>query len=54
LYGSKSWVLTQQMEQSLQSFHHKCTQYITGQHIWKNADGSWTNPARSEVLENTN
>jgi hypothetical protein len=43
-----------QMEQNLQSFHHKCSQYITGQHIRKNADGSWTFPASSEVLEKAN
>jgi hypothetical protein len=40
LYGSESWVLTQQMEKSLQSFHHKGARYITGQHIRKNSDGS--------------
>jgi hypothetical protein len=31
--GSESWVLTQQVKRSLQSFHHKCASYIMGQHI---------------------
>jgi hypothetical protein len=51
LYGSESWVLKQQMERSLESFHHKCARYIMGQHIQKNTDGTWTCPVSSEVLE---
>jgi hypothetical protein len=54
LYGCESWVPMPQMEQSLQSFHHKCARYITGQHIRKNADGTWTCPKSSKVLEKAN
>jgi hypothetical protein len=51
LYGSESWVLTQRMELSLESFHHKCATYIMGQHIRENTDGTWMCPVCSEVLE---
>jgi hypothetical protein len=54
LCGCESWVLTQQSERSLQSFHYKYARYITGQHIWKNTDGTWTCPKSSKVLEKAN
>jgi hypothetical protein len=42
---------SQQMERSLESFHHKCARYIMVQHIRKNTNGTWTFPVSSEVLE---
>jgi hypothetical protein len=33
LYGAESWVITTGMQQKLESFHHRCSRYITGQHI---------------------
>jgi hypothetical protein len=39
LYSSESWVLSLMMEKKLQSFHRRCTRYITGQHIRQNPDG---------------
>jgi hypothetical protein len=50
-YGAESWVLTKTMEQTLQTFHHRCARYITGQHIRQNPDGTWTCPPSAQVLE---
>jgi hypothetical protein len=50
LYGSESWVLTNAMLQTLQSFHHRCARFITGQHIRQNEDKSWTCPPSAYVL----
>jgi hypothetical protein len=50
LFGSETWVLTLGMEKKLQSFHHRCARYITGQHIRQNPDESWTCPSSSTVL----
>jgi hypothetical protein len=53
LYGAESWVLTKAMEQTLQSFHHRCARYITEQHIRQNKDESWTCPPSAYVLNLT-
>jgi hypothetical protein len=50
LYGAESWVLSLAMEKKLDSFHHCCAWYITGQHIRQNPDESWTCPASSEYV----
>jgi hypothetical protein len=44
-YGAESWVLSLAMEKKLNSFHHCCAPYITGQHIRQNPDESWTCPS---------
>jgi hypothetical protein len=51
-YGAESRVVTTVMQQNLESFHHRCAYYITGQHIRENADGIWTSPKSTLVLEN--
>ena len=51
LYGSESWVLSLKMEKKLDSFHHRCARYITGQHIRQNLDGSYECPSSKHVLE---
>ena len=51
LYGSESWVLTQTMLRQLESFHHRCTRYITGRHICKLPDDTWECPNTAETLE---
>ena len=38
------------MEKKLNSFHHRCARYITGQHIRQNPDESWTCPSSEYVL----
>jgi hypothetical protein len=50
LFGAETWVLSQAMERKLQSFHHRCARFITGQHIRKNNDGTWTCPSSEGVL----
>lgn len=50
LYGAESWVLSLAMEKKLNSFHHRCARYITGQHIRQNPDESWTCPSSEYVL----
>jgi hypothetical protein len=48
LYVAESWVLTGATEKALQSFHRKCTRYITGKHIrpdWNDIEGKlWICP----------
>jgi hypothetical protein len=51
LYGSESWVLTLAMEKQLQGFHRRCAQYITGQNIRQNKDGTWTYLSTENVLK---
>jgi hypothetical protein len=51
LYGAESWFLTTAMIQKLETFHHGCAHFITGQHIQENTDGSWMYPPSKKVLE---
>jgi hypothetical protein len=51
LYFSESWVLSEKIVSSLRSFHRRCSRFITGRHIKKNADGSWSYPGSKESLE---
>jgi Reverse transcriptase (RNA-dependent DNA polymerase) len=53
LYGSESWVLSQEMERKLQSFHHRCARYIAREHIQQDEQGNWTAPPSASVLEKT-
>jgi hypothetical protein len=53
LYGSESWTLTTAMGKKLQSFHHRCAQYIAKQYIKMNLDGTWIHPASDEILKST-
>jgi hypothetical protein len=50
LYGADSWVLTQEMERKLQSFHHRCARYIARKHIRKDGHGQWIAPPSDQVL----
>ena len=50
LYGSESWVITQKMLHSLQSFHQRCARFITGRHIWMDVNGHWTYPSSGVTL----
>ena len=51
LYGSETWVVTEQARKSLNTFHHRCARYISGHHIKKNPDDTWEYPRSEEVLE---
>ena len=33
LYGAESWVLNTHSRNKINSFHHRCSRYITGKHI---------------------
>ena len=33
LFGSESWVMTERLWKIVNGFHHRCTQYIVGEHI---------------------
>jgi hypothetical protein len=50
LYGAESWVLTQEMERKLQSFHHRCARFIAQEHIEKDDNGEWKSPPSKQVL----
>ena len=50
LYGADSWTITKQNWRRLQAFHNRAVRYMTGDHIRKKADGSWSYP-NHEVLE---
>jgi hypothetical protein len=50
LYGSESWVLSERHWKDLRSFHNRCARHITGMHIRKNQDGTFTFPKTEEVL----
>ena len=51
LYGSETWVVTENLLKQLQSFHARISRYIKGKHIRQNEDGSWFHPPTAEVLE---
>jgi hypothetical protein len=51
LYGAETWVLSKFMMAKLQSFHHMCARFITGQHI-KLIGEEWVYPRTEEVLKN--
>ena len=50
LYGADSWTITDRNWNRLESFQKRAVRYMTGQHIRKNGDGTWTYP-NHEILE---
>jgi hypothetical protein len=50
LYGSETWVLSKFMMAKLQSFHHMCARFITGQHI-KLIGEEWVYPRTEDILK---
>ena len=51
LYGAESWVITDRMWRAINSFHNRCTRYISGEHIRQKPNGEWDQPATKRVLE---
>ena len=49
LYGADSWTITKRNMKRLEAFHHRAVRYMTGQHIRKNADGSWDYPDHEKL-----
>ena len=44
LYGAESWTITERNWKRLESFQNRAVRYMTGKHIRKNGDGSWSYP----------
>ena len=51
LYGADTWRVTSRDLTKLQSFHHRAARYMTGQHIRKTSETSWTYPNSEELLQ---
>lgn len=49
LYGAETWVLSTHAKNKINSFHHRCSRYITGRHITKEGD-NWIYPSRASTL----
>jgi hypothetical protein len=51
LYGSESWVLGTQIRRKLNSFHNRCSRFITGKHIsYKKEADVWIYPSSKLTL----
>ena len=51
LYGSATWVVTERLSQVLDSFHHRCAQFIAQDFIRQRPNGTWITPLSKSVLE---
>ena len=49
LYGADSWTINNRNWKCLESFHERAVRHMTGQHIQKHGDGSWTYPNHEEL-----
>ena len=53
LYGSESWVISENNMKNLRSFHNKCARHMVGYHIkLDNKTNTWTHPPTDDVLQN--
>ena len=51
LYGAESWTITERNMDKLRRFHWRAARYMSGRHIRKNLDGTWSYPDHEKVLE---
>ena len=51
LYGADLWCISEKNMQSLRSFHRRAIRYMTGDHIWKEGEDSWTVPDHKHLLK---
>ena len=51
LYGSESWVLSENNLKKLRSFHNKCARHMVGYHIQQIDNNNWIHPPTKDVLE---
>ena len=51
LYGSDSWTISKRNLAKLNVFHRRAVRHMTGQHIRKGDDGSWSYPDHEILLE---
>ena len=49
LYGAESWVLGTHARNKINSFHHRCSRFITGRHISLEGE-TWIYPSRVSTL----
>ena len=54
LYGLDSWVIKKSDLDKLNSFHKRAVCHMTGCHIRKHRDGTWTYPNHKTLLEECN
>ena len=51
LYGSESWVISENNMKNLRSFHHRCARHMVGYHIRLDPDSNeWHHPPSHDVL----
>ena len=50
LYRAESWAIMQQNMEKLARFHKQAARYMTGKHIKKLPDGSWSYPDHAALL----
>ena len=50
LYGSESWVISQQSRKHLETFHNRCARHMAHRHI-RFVSGVWEHPSTTEVLD---
>ena len=51
LYGSKRWVVTEEMLKVLEGFHHRAVRRITGTTAKRGSVGEWENTSVVEAME---
>ena len=50
LYGSESWVMSTLARNKVNSFHNRCSRFITGRHITLDGE-TWIYPSRASTLQ---
>ena len=50
LYGAGSWTISRRNMDKLERFHKRAIRHMTGKHIVKKEDGSWTYPNHEELM----
>ena len=49
LYGAGSWTVSKRNMDKLERFHNRAIRHMTGKHIKKEMDGTWTYPNHEEL-----
>ena len=51
LFGSETWILSNQQHKMLESFHRRCVRFLTGDYITKLPNGEWHYPKTEDVMQ---
>ena len=51
LFGSETWILSNQRHKMLESFHRRCVRFLTGDFIKKLPNGDWHYPKTEDVMQ---